>query len=128
MPALRASSPIPRGFVVTAACSEFDATLITIRPLGMVSGCPGCGTRSGRIHSRYQRRLADLPLAGKPVRLVVLVRRFHCDAVLCGRRIFAERFDENVLAPWARRTVRLDGASGKPGACVDTPGFAMGFF
>jgi hypothetical protein len=47
-------------------------------------------------------------LAGKPVRLVVLVRRFHCDAVLCGRRIFAERFDENVLAPWARRTARLD--------------------
>jgi transposase len=52
--------------------------------------------------------LSDLPLAGKPVRLVVLVRRFHCDAVLCGRRIFAERFDENVLAPWARRTARLD--------------------
>ena len=40
--------------------------------------------------------------------LVVLVRRFHCDAVLCGRRIFAERFDEGVLAPWARRTARLD--------------------
>jgi transposase len=39
---------------------------------------------------------------------VILARRFHCDAVLCGRRIFAERFDENVLAPWARRTARLD--------------------
>jgi transposase len=47
-------------------------------------------------------------LAGKPVWLVVLVRRFHCDSLLCGRRIFAERFDDNVLAPWARRTARLD--------------------
>jgi transposase len=80
--ALRPSSLVPRGFVVTAACSEFDTTLITIRPLGMVSACPECGTTSGRIHSRYQRRLADLPLAGKPVRLVVLVRRFHCYAVM----------------------------------------------
>ena len=27
---------------------------------------------------------------------------------MCGRRIFAERFEEDVLAPWARRTARLD--------------------
>jgi transposase len=37
-----------------------------------------------------------------------VARRFHCDAVLCGRRIFAERFDQDVLAPWARRTARLE--------------------
>ena len=47
-------------------------------------------------------------MAGRPVRLVVVARRFHCDAVLCARRIFAERFDRDVLAPWARRTARLD--------------------
>jgi transposase len=37
-----------------------------------------------------------------------MVRRFWCDAVLCSRRIFAERFDEAVLAPRARRTGRLE--------------------
>jgi len=37
-----------------------------------------------------------------------MARRFHCDAVLCGRRILAERFDQDVLAPWGRRTARLD--------------------
>ncbi|SNB83928.1 DDE superfamily endonuclease [Rhodoblastus acidophilus] len=52
--------------------------------------------------------VADLPAVGKMVRLLVCARRFHCDAVLCGRRIFAERFDDAVLAPWARRTARLD--------------------
>jgi hypothetical protein len=31
-----------------------------------------------------------------------------CDAFLCGRRAFAERFDKDVLAPWARRTAKLD--------------------
>ncbi len=69
---------------------------------------PDCGTSSGRIHSRYQRRLTDLPLAGRQVRLVVVARRFRCDTVLCGRRIFTERFDDDALAPWARRTTRLD--------------------
>lgn len=52
------------------------------------------------------------------------VRRFRCEAVLCGRRIFAERFDPAVLAPWARRTGRLEGLvhhlglalGGRPGA------------
>jgi hypothetical protein len=61
-----------------------------------------------RIHSRYQRRLTDLPLAGRPVRLVVVARRFRCVTVMCGRRIFTERFDDRALAPWARRTARLD--------------------
>jgi hypothetical protein len=38
--------------------------------------------------------LADPLLAGKPVPLVVPVRRFPCDAVLCGLRILAECFDD----------------------------------
>lgn len=37
-----------------------------------------------------------------------MVRRFWCDAVLCGRRIFAERFGDDVLAPMSRRTGRLE--------------------
>lgn len=49
-----------------------------------------------------------MPIAGFPVRLALIARRFYCDAVLCGRRIFAERFDPGILAPWARRTARLD--------------------
>lgn len=42
------------------------------------------------------------------MRLVIAARRFYCDAVLCGQRIFTERFETDVLAPWARRTARLD--------------------
>jgi len=47
-------------------------------------------------------------MAGRKVRFVVLARRFRCDAVDCGRRIFTERFDGDMLVPWARRTARLD--------------------
>jgi hypothetical protein len=30
------------------------------------------------------------------VQLVVAARRFRCDAVLCGRRVFTERFVEGI--------------------------------
>ena len=106
--ALRPSALVPRGFDVESAVCDGAATVITVRPTSDTSLCPGCGASSGRIHSRYQRRLTDLPLAGRPVRLVVVARSFRCVTVMCGRRIFTERFDDGALAPWARRTARLD--------------------
>ena len=106
--ALRPSALVPLGFVVENATCDGATTMITVRRASRSSPCPGCGTSSERIHSRYLRRVADLPLAGRPVRLVVVARRFRCGADLCGRRIFAERFEDGVLAPWARRTGRLD--------------------
>src|SRR5208282_2516332 len=106
--ALRPSSLVPPGFKVESAADDGAMTVITVRHMSVTSLCPGCGAICGRVHSRYKRRLADLPLAGRPVRLLLIARRFRCDAVLCGRRIFAERFDDGVLAPWARRTARLD--------------------
>ena len=62
----------------------------------------------GPVHSRYPRRLADLPMAGRRVVLMLHARRFRCDAICCARRIFTERFDDSILKPWARRTARLD--------------------
>jgi zinc-finger of transposase IS204/IS1001/IS1096/IS1165 len=82
--------PDPRGFVVDDAVNDVDGTLITMRPIGAASLCPACGALSGRVHSRYSRRLADLPIADRRVRLVLLARRFRCGAVLCARRIFNE--------------------------------------
>ncbi len=103
-----ASALVPRGIVVDEVTSDGASALITVRSIESTSICPGCGTRSGRVHSRYHRCLADLPIGGRPVRLMVRARRFYCRAVLCGRRVFAERFDDDMLAPWARRTARLD--------------------
>jgi transposase len=106
--ALRPSALVPLGFVVENANHDRAITVITVRRATRTGFCPGCGTISERIHSRYHRRVADLPLAGRPVRLVVVARRFRCEADLCNRRIFTERFEDGVLAPWARRTGRLD--------------------
>lgn len=106
--ALQRSSLVPRGFVVESACYEGDKAVIVVRASGRVGLCPSCGTVSRRVHSRYRRRVTDLPLCGRVVELLVVARRFRCDAVLCGRQIFTERFADGILAPSARRTARLD--------------------
>src|SRR3954464_9811574 len=100
MQGCRPSALVPRGFVVVHATSGDAGTLITARAMSRTSACPGCGRNARRVHSRYRRCLADLPMAGRSVRLVVVVRRFHGDAVLCEQRIFTERFARDVLEPW----------------------------
>jgi transposase len=94
--------------VVEGTVWEENRSTITVRSARDFGHCPSCGAVSRRVHSRYQRRVADLPLAGRSVVLLVLARRFRCDAVLCSRQIFTERFADGVLPPSARRTTRLD--------------------
>jgi len=70
------------------------------------AACPICGQPSHRIHSRYERTLADLPCVAFSLILIVQVCKFFCPNPNCRRRIFTERLPE-VAAPWARKTVRF---------------------
>ena len=65
--------------------------------------CPSCGGRSRRVHSRYDRGLADGSVAGQPMVLRLQVRRFFCDNDDCPVRTFAEQVD-GLTAKHARRT------------------------
>ncbi|MGW5791352.1 ISL3 family transposase [Saccharopolyspora sp. NPDC003752] len=65
--------------------------------------CPSCGGRSRRVHSRYDRGLADVSVAGQPVTLRLQVRRFFCDGIDCPVRTFAEQVD-GLTAKHARKT------------------------
>jgi transposase len=68
--------------------------------------CPACGTESDRIHARYRRLLADLPIAGRRFVLCVTARKFLCGNPSCGRHIFCERLG-GLAAAHARTTDRL---------------------
>jgi transposase len=85
-----------------------SALTINLRARPATARCPLCGKRSKRVHSRYQRTLADLPWGEHAATVLLSVRRLFCDNTRCERRIFAERLPD-VAAPWARRTVRLAG-------------------
>ena len=91
------------------ACEVDDTTAqITLRVCSMQTRvpCPLCTTPAQRIHSHYERTLADLPWAQYRVRLQLRVRMCFCGNRRCGRRIFTERLP-TIAAPWARRTLRL---------------------
>ena len=83
--------------------TSITATVITTAPTAC---CPLCERPSPHVHSRYTRRLADLPWHGVAMRLVLHVRKFFCDNAACTRRVFTERLPA-VVAPYARRTLRL---------------------
>jgi transposase len=79
---------------------------LRVRSTQATARCPLCTTRARRIHSHYERTLADLPWAQYRVRLQLRVRKWFCSKRHCRRRIFTERLP-TVTAPWARRTLRL---------------------
>ena len=71
-------------------CAD-DAVVVAAHGRSRGSRCPGCGRVSTRVHSRYQRRVADLPVSGRPVVLWLTVRRFFCDHVDCSAGTFVEQ-------------------------------------
>lgn len=79
---------------------------VAVRAASPTAFCPCCGTLSKRVQSRYTRTLRDLPASGRPVHLVVRVRRFFCQESTCVRKIFAERFPSLTL-PRVKFTLRL---------------------
>jgi transposase len=80
--------------------------VMVLQATSEASHCPGCRQESRRIHSRYGRRLSDLPWEGIPVRIELRVRRFFCDREDCGQQIFTECLPKTVQR-YSRHTCRL---------------------
>jgi transposase len=89
--------------------SEPDLITIIVKTKPRQAHCPQCHSPSAHLHSRYVRRLSDLPWFGIAVRVEVHARRLYCRHVECPQRIFCERIP-TFVAPYARRTLRLNEA------------------
>lgn len=96
----------PEGSCLVRACLDIENLTIHLAITAPTAACPLCGHDTPRVHSRYTRRLDDLPCLGRCVRLQFAVRRFACPQADCPRRIFTERLP-GFAAPWARTTDRL---------------------
>lgn len=94
---LRMSGLVLRGFIVDATAWNEEGLLIAARPCAATGRCPDCGMSS--MGSTATTNAGSPTWSGRRVRLILMVRRFRCDAVTCARQIFAERFDPDVLAP-----------------------------
>jgi transposase len=97
---------LPPRLAIESVCHTSTALTVSLVSTPAALCCPQCGASAKRIHSRYQRTVADLPCGGRQVVLRFWVRRFFCPNSACGLRLFAERFAA-VVEPYARRTTRL---------------------
>ena len=97
---------LPSGLEMIACSFQEGRLCLSLLSTQPTSPCPVCGCVAARIHSRYQRRLTDLPSTGQPVHILLTVRKFFCDEPTCPRKIFTERLAPFVT-PWARMTARL---------------------
>lgn len=91
------------GVVVLGAAVEGGRVCIRARARAGSAACRRCGVFSGRVHDRYERRLADAPIGGWPVVIRLAVRRFRCGNPACRAVTFAEQV-EGLTSRRARRT------------------------
>jgi transposase len=67
--------------LVIEQISITNEVTITVHAVSPTAPCPCCGTISKRVQSRYTRTLRDLPASGRPVHLIVRVRRSSAKSV-----------------------------------------------
>ena len=60
-----------------------------------------------RVHSRYQRKLADAASGGQEVLIHLQARRFFCGNDACAKATFAEQMPRLAVG-YGRRTCGLD--------------------
>jgi transposase len=91
------------GCLVEQVSQIEEALLITACSTASSSCCPDCQQISSQVHSTYRRSPQALPSSGRPVRLLLRVRRFRCANPVCRRKTFAEAFP-HLVGPRAQRT------------------------
>ena len=78
------------GFVVRAHAVENGEWWLEVETMADRVGCPACGVRAVG-HGRRRVEVRDLPIAGRPVRLVWAKRIWHCVEPLCATGTWSER-------------------------------------
>ena len=87
-------------------CVEDTGEAVAIRACcrAACARCPSCGVVSARIHGAYARVVAG----GRPVLIILAVRRFRCPDRSCAKATFAEQA-EDLSVRYRRRSVPLLG-------------------
>jgi len=113
--------PFP-GIQLASVAQIEGVWVVGAQKLGTAATCPRCQLVSSARHSSYQRRLWDVPIQGRPVRITLMIGRWQCRNAECDQCIFTERLP-GIVDPGARQTRRAagilrllgHGVGGRPG-------------
>src|SRR5262249_14863659 len=98
--------PALDGCAITDTTITPDLIAVALTCNAPTATCPTCGYASDRVHSRYRRTLAALPVNGRRFVLRIVARRFFCGQAGCACAIFCERLP-GLVDTHARSTARL---------------------
>ena len=96
----------PAGITIDSIDPSANELVIGVACDSASMPCPECHQLSARIHSSYQRMVADLACAGRNVILALTVRKFVCGTPACSHKIFTERLP-GLVESYGRMTGRL---------------------
>ncbi|WP_278336640.1 transposase [Clostridium gasigenes] len=68
--------------------------------------CSKCGAYSNNTHSKYIRKVLDMPIINKKTILFIISRRFYCKNLECVQVAFSEQFHD-IAGKYNRKTGRL---------------------
>jgi len=103
---LLAFSPHLAGLRIEQVAGDGDGVTLLASSRAVSACCPRCQSPSSQVHAGYTRTIADLPAGGRPVRVVLAVRRFRCLEPACPAVTFAGQA-EGFSARYRRRSVPL---------------------
>ena len=119
--------PCIEGIALDSIVSTHNSIVLRLSTVSSTAVCPLCSRPSERVHSRYERTLADLPWNQVAVRMHLRSHKFFCDNPACERIVFTEPLPK-LAARYARKTLQLQEAfyiigyiiGGKAGARLAT--------
>lgn len=91
--------------VIEEVTDEGEWIRVRARTPDRPASCPDCGAAGVRVHGFVERTARDVPVDGRPVVIVVRVRRLVCPSRGC-RQTFREQLP-GLLERYQRRTRRL---------------------
>src|SRR5262245_8592120 len=96
----------PRVIKLEEIRSGTETICLIVTTFRREAACPQCKNLSSMEHSKYERKVADLPWQGITVEIKLKSRRFFCKQDNCSQKIFCERLP-TVVAYYGRKTARL---------------------
>ena len=96
----------PEAVSLESFVSQEGLIVLRVHAVQKQTQCPLCQSYSSSLHSRYIRRVADLPWHGVAVRLELHSRKFRCRNEVCRRKVFCQRLPK-VVECYGRKTIRL---------------------
>lgn len=106
MRTLAACFDLPENMAITAIHPTALILTIDLACSDPIACCPLCHQPSERVHSKYSRKIADVPCGGRRVLLLLTMRKYMYHTGDCPRSIFTERLPELVQS-YERMTNRL---------------------